>query len=310
MKTEENKILITGASGMVGSALKKRIPRAICISTKECDLRDRKKTLQLFMNYKPERVIHLAARVGGLLANTKYVNDFYNENVSINLNVLEAAKAVHVEKVVSLLSTCIYPDEAEYPLTENQIHKGPPHESNFGYAYAKRMLDIHSRALRQQHGCNFITVIPNNLFGENDNFDLQNSHVIPALMRKLYEAKLNNENVKIWGDGSPLREFTYSGDLAKILLFFLENYNGADPINVGNTIEISIAEVVRKLADIFRFTGEIEWQTEMPNGQHRKPSDNSKFKNLCDPRYTDFDTALRNTAEWFIMNYPKVRGIS
>ena len=144
---------------------------------------------------------------------------------------------------MSLLSTCVYPDAPyiTYPLTEAQLHLGPPHVSNFGYAYAKRAVDVMSRAYRQQYGCNFITAIPNNLYGENDNFHLEDSHVIPALIRKIWEAKINNKkNVKCWGDGTPLREFTYSKDIARILIFLLENYNEPGPINIGSTNEYSI----------------------------------------------------------------------
>ena len=137
------------------------------------------------------------------------------------------------------------------------------------------MLDVQSRAYRQQHGCNFITAIPNNLFGEHDNFHLENSHVIPAIMRKMHEAKLNNENVVLWGDGSPLREFTYSKDLAEILLFLLEHYDKPEPINVGNTQEYSIREIAETIAEIVGFSGEIIWDTSKPMGQHRKPSNNS-----------------------------------
>ena len=163
--------------------------------------------------------------MGGLKANLNNLGSFYYENIIINSNVLEASRKFNVKKVVSLLSTCVYPDKITYPLTEEQIHNGKPHDSNYGYAYAKRMLDVQSQAYRDQYGCNFITAIPNNLFGENDNFDLENSHLIPAIIRKVHEAKMNNSDIILWGDGSPLREFTYSKDLAKIILFLLNNYD-------------------------------------------------------------------------------------
>ena len=149
----------------------------------------------------------------------------------------------------------------------------------------------------------------NNLFGENDNFDLENGHVIPAMIRKFYEASVNNESVHLWGDGSPLREFTYSRDLASILMFLVKEYDGECPINVGNTREYSIKEVAEMIAGILRYDGEIIWQTDMPTGQHRKPSSNSRFKSICEVRYTDLKEALTNTCNWFIMNYPEVRGI-
>ena len=265
----------------------------------------------MFIRHSPDAVIHLAARVGGVKANTDYIADFYADNIMINANVLSCAKEFEVNKLVSLLSTCVYPDSATYPLTESQIHSGSPHDSNFGYAYAKRMLDVQSRALRRQHGCNFITAIPNNLFGENDNFHLEDSHVIPAIIRKIYEAKQKNENVVLWGDGSPLREFTYSRDLANILLFVLEHYDGAEPINVGNTKEVSINEVATIIADIMDFHGQIIWDTTKLSGQHRKPSDNSKLIELGWKQgdYTDLKNALTKTCKWVILNYPNLRGI-
>ena len=214
------KILITGGTGMVGSAFEHIYPkRNIIICPRTYDLRNSQHAQRVLQNIHPDAIIHLAAKVGGVKANMEYLGDFYRDNVLINTNVLEAARKFKVKKVVSLLSTCVYPDEVNYPLTEDQIHNGPPHPSNYAYAYAKRMLDIQSRAYRDQYGCNFITAIPNNLFGEHDNFDLENSHVLPAIIRKVYEAKLNGTNVSLWGDGSSLREFTYSRDLAEILLF-------------------------------------------------------------------------------------------
>ena len=304
------RILITGGTGMVGSALRDVTHQATFVSSKQYDLRDPVVVDQMFSRHNPDCVIHLAAKVGGIKANMDNLGDFYLENTLINTNVLEAARKFNVEKVLSLLSTCVYPNSALYPLTENQIHDGPPHESNFAYAYAKRMLDVQSRAYRKQYGCNFITAVPNNLFGENDNFDLEDSHVIPAMIRKFHEADLNGEDVHLWGDGTPLREFTYSKDLANILMFLAKEYSGERPINVGNTEEHSIKQVAEMIAKIMRYDGNIVWQADKPKGQHRKPSDNSRFRAICDVRYTDFEQALTNTCEWFIMNYPKVRGVN
>ena len=308
-------ILITGASGMVGKAFQNihflQNHDFVFVGSVDCDLRDCDAALQLFKRVNPDHVIHLAAKVGGIKANMDYLGDFYKDNILINTNVLEASRLYNVKKVVSLLSTCIYPDKVNYPLTEEQIHNGPPHKSNYAYAYAKRMLDVQSRAYREQYGCNFITAVPNNLFGENDNFDLENSHVIPAMIRKMYEAKLKNESVTLWGDGSPLREFTYSKDLAGILLFLLEHYDEPQPINVGNTQEVSIKEVAQMIAEILEFRGEIIWDTTKPKGQLRKPSDNSKLLELGwrEEEYMNFRKALTETCKWVILNYPNIRGI-
>ena len=163
------------------------------------------------------------------------------------MNVLRMAFK-NQSKLVSVLSTCIYPDATyvKYPLTEDQLHMGPPHQSNFGYAYAKRMLEVQSRAYRQQHGCNFISVIPNNLYGINDNYNLDSGHVIPALIRKFHEAKIfGYDHVDIWGSGTPLREFTFAHDAAKIILWLAENYDGAEPVNIGNPEQISIEKLIK-----------------------------------------------------------------
>ena len=213
-----------------------------------------------------------------------------------------------------MLFRSVYPDApyVTYPLTEDQLHMGPPHASNFGYAFAKRMVDVMSRAYRQQYGCNFITAIPNNLYGENDNFDLENSHVIPALMRKIWEAKINKKpEVEVWGDGSPLREFTYSEDIAKILLFLLDNYDEPEPINIGNTEEYSIKEVTDTLCELLEYDGRIFWNITKPLGQHRKPSSNQKLINLGwkEQSYTPLKQGLKKTCEWFKITYPNIRGI-
>ncbi len=300
------KIVITGGTGMVGSAFKR------------LDLDAEYPTRTEFHNnlydVREKNIIHLAAKVGGVKANTDEIGEFYRTNSIINQKLLHHAHCSDAKKVVSLLSTCVYPDKpyVTYPLTEDQLHLGPPHQSNFGYAYAKRMVDVMSRAYRQQYGCNFITAIPNNLYGENDNFDLENSHVIPAIIRKVWEAKINEKPcVECWGDGSPLREFTYSEDIARILLFLLENYDDPEPINIGNTQEFSIKEVVKMVCSILEYDGDILWNTEMPSGQYRKPSSNQKLLDLGWKKewYTSLEKGLTKTCKWVIINYPNLRGI-
>ena len=307
------KILVTGGSGMVGSAFKEIESNhdIKLLSRKDADLLVKEDFKSLLRKESPDAVIHLAAKVGGVKGNTEYVADFYSKNIRINSNVLDSCHELGVSKVVSLLSTCIYPDKVNYPLTEEQIHNGPPHQSNFGYAYAKRMLDIHSVALRNQYGRNYICAVPNNLYGLHDNFDLENGHVIPAIIRKVWEAKKSVKNPEFWGDGSPLREFTFSNDVAKLLIFLLEEYNEPEPINIGNTEERSIASVVDLVSDIFNYKQEIIWDSSKPSGQFKKPSSNSKLIDLgWDPgRYTNFEDGMKKTCEWFINNYPNLRGI-
>lgn len=266
------------------------------------------------MYSKITHAFHLAAKVGGVKANSDALGTFYHDNIVMNTNFLQSCLKYNIPKVVSVLSTCVYPDApyVSYPLTEDQLHLGPPHDSNFGYAYAKRMLDVQTRAYRKQYGVNYVTVIPNNLFGEYDNFHLEDSHVIPALMRKIWEAKLNNKpTVEIWGDGSPLREFTYSGDIANILLKVAEEYNEEQPLNIGNTEEHSIASVAKKLVEYLEYDGKLFFNTDKPSGQFRKPSSNKKLLEKTKWRsedYTPFDIALKKTCDWFKATYPNVRG--
>ena len=254
----------------------------------------------------------MAARVGGVKANTDYIGEFYTDNIRMNTNLLRACSNSNVKKAVSMLSTCVFPNNANYPLTEDQLHNGEPHISNYGYAYAKRMLEVQSRTYRQQHGHNYICVIPNNLYGENDNYDLENGHVIPALMRRIWEAKLsNNPSVEVWGDGEPLREFTNSNDISNILIFLLQNYNSPMPINIGNTNETSIKSVVNMLCEFLEYDGKIVWNTDKPQGQFRKPSSNRSLLELGwdSSKYTDLRKGLKQSCEWFKMSYPdKIRG--
>ena len=305
--------VITGGTGMVGSAFKHTLPEAEYPN--RIQLEDMVRDIPLYKkSFADKQIIHLAAKVGGVKANTEQVANFYMENSNLNERLLYSAHRSGANKVLSLLSTCIYPDApyVTYPLTEDQLHMGPPHSSNFGYAYAKRMVDVMSRAYRQQYGCNFITAIPNNLYGENDNFHLENSHVIPALMRKIWEAKLNKgPSVECWGDGSPLREFTYSEDIARILVFLLEHYDEPTPINIGSTEEHSIKQIVELLCEFLEYDGEIVWDTSKPAGQFRKPSSNAKLLALGwkEEDYTPLKKGLKKTCDWFKMNYPNVRGV-
>jgi len=310
-----NTLLVTGGAGMVGQALKSIHSSAVYIGRKECDLRSQEEVRKVFEKYEPRFVIHLAAKVGGVKGNTDFVGDFYTDNILINTNVLKIAAEKKVKKVVSVLSTCVYPDEAyiTYPLTEDQLHLGPPHESNFGYAYAKRMIEVQSRAFQKQFGTNFMCAIPNNIFGEWDHFDLNNGHVIPAIIRKVWEAKNNRDTeVTFWGDGSPLREFTYSKDIARALLFLLWSVDDCpEPVNIGCTKEYSIKEIAEHIVKYFDYEGKIIWDTKMPAGQYRKPSSNEKFRQLGFDinTYTDIFAALNKTCEWFKNHYPYVRGV-
>lgn len=300
------RILITGGTGMVGSAFKNMETdhELILVGSKDCELMDYDRTFKMFAYYMPNAVIHLAAKVGGVKGNSDYIADYFHENIMMNTNVLDISRRFGIGKVVSLLSTCVYPDNPTYPLTEDQIHNGEPHKSNFGYAYAKRMLEVHSRAIRQQYGLKYITAVPNNIYGPHDNFDLENGHVVPAIIRKFQE-----NNPVLWGDGSPLREFTYSGDIAKALLLLLEYYDGESPINIGNTNEVSIREMAERISIFFPKIQNIDWDTSKPKGQYRKPSSNEKFLSMFPEfKYTNINEGLNKTISWFKESYPNVRG--
>lgn len=305
-------IIVTGGSGLVGNALKKILPTAHYPTRNDVNLLNQKETMQWFRTFSPTQVIHLAAKVGGVQANMNQPASFAVENMTINTNLLEACYQAGTKKVVSMLSSCVYPDSpyVVYPLTENQLHLGPPHFTNYGYAYAKRMLEVQSRAYRQQYGCVFTTVIPNNLFGPHDNYRTEDSHVIPAIIRKVWEAKQANAPfIEVWGDGSPLREFTYSEDIAKILVWLLENYDGVEPLNIGSTIEVSIKDVVEKVCEYFGYDGKIKWNTAKPSGQYRKPTSNQNLLNLGwnASNYTPFNDALKRSCDWFGSNHTTAR---
>jgi len=303
--------IITGASGLLGSEILKISPDSDSISSKYFDLTETSH-LRLNPNGKFDTVIHCAARVGGVKANTDYVADFFDDNIKMNMNVLDACKHDNL-KLVSVLSTCVYPDApyVKYPLTEDQLHLGPPHPSNFGYAYAKRMLEVQSRAYRKQHGCNFITVIPNNLYGPNDNYDLESSHVVPALIRKFHEASISgSKEVVIWGSGKPLREFTYSKDAAKIILWLAENYDGEKPVNIGNPEQVSIEKLALTISGEMRFKGTIRFDNTKPDGQYQKPSSNEFLRSLgWKGEYTPLRDGLSETIKSFKERYPNVRGV-
>jgi GDP-L-fucose synthase len=303
------KTTIFGSRGLLGSALVQTGVEQILEHTRS--MGDLTSKLSAMNSYN-DLWINAAAKVGGVKGNTDFVGDFYRDNIDIANNVLEAARLNGVKKLVSILSTCIYPDAqyVNYPITEDQLHNGPPHPSNYGYAYAKRMLDVGSRSYRQQWGCNFITVVPNNLYGPHDNYDVNNGHVIPSLIRKFYEAHLAGTDVTVWGSGKPLREFTFSEDAAKIIWWCAENYSEPDPVNIGNTEEVPIGDVAREIGKIMGFKGQIKFDTSKPEGQFRKPTSNKKLRDLgCEIQYTPLSKGLESSIDFFVKNYPNVRGI-
>ena len=297
------KLLVTGGNGLVGSSITSDVKIG-----KEYDLRNVEETNKMFSYHKPTHVIHCAGKVGGLSANMNYKGEFFYDNIMINTNVIESARLHNVKKLVSFLSTCVFPDNIEYPITEKKIHLGAPHFSNYPYAYAKRMADIQIRAYREQYGLEYVSVIPTNIYGPNDNFSLDTGHVIPMLLHKMYNAQRDNTDFVVWGSGTPLREFIYSKDIAKLSEWALDNYNESEPIIFSNSNEISIKDLVDLLVNEFNFKGKVIFDKTKPDGQFRKPSDNSKLKSyLPNFEFTPIEEGLKETINWFIENYDKTR---
>ena len=303
------KILVTGADGLVGSALRTTLGGdAVFVTRQDADLTDIDATDRLFSEFAPTHVIHLAAVVGGIGGNIMKSGDFFRSNILINTNVLESAQKHGVERLVSFMSTCIFPNEAKYPLSVEDLHNGPPHPSNFGYAYAKRMLDVQTRAYRAQWDSDFVIAVPTNIYGPHDNWNLEEGHVAPALIHKCYLAKQRNEPLVVWGSGSPLREFIYSGDVARLASWVLDDYKGTEPIILTSGIETPIKELVHIVADAMEFDGPIVFDSEKPDGQFRKPSNAQPLLDQHgDFAFTPVAEGIKQTVDWFVANYPNVR---
>lgn len=283
--SNSSKIFIAGHNGMVGSAILRNLQdkgfsNFVLKSSKELDLRDAKAVADFFEEEKPEFVFLAAAKVGGIVANNTYRADFLYENLMIQNNVIHEAYKNKVEKLLFLGSSCIYPKLAPQPLKEEYLLTGILEPTNEPYAIAKiagiKMCD----AYRSQYGCNFISVMPTNLYGPNDNYDLQNSHVLPAMIRKFHEAKLNGTSVELWGTGSPKREFLHADDMAEACVFLMENYNEPGLVNIGTGEDLSIKELAEMIQKITKFEGEIIWDHTKPDGTPRKLMDVSKLHEL------------------------------
>jgi len=279
---QQDKIYVAGHRGMVGSAIVRRLQQdgfnnIITRTSKELDLRDQPATKAFFEQEKPDYVFLAAAKVGGIVANNTYRADFIYENMMIQNNVIHEAYKSNVKKLMFLGSSCIYPKMAPQPLKEDYLLTGLLEPTNEPYAIAKiagiKMCD----AYRAQYGCNFISVMPTNLYGPNDNYDLKNSHVLPALLRKFHEAKANNTTeVVIWGTGKPLREFLHADDMADACFFLMQNYNEEGLVNIGKGEDISIGDLALMIKKIVGYEGELKFDTTKPDGTPRKLMDVSK----------------------------------
>jgi GDP-L-fucose synthase len=283
---KQDKIFIAGHHGMVGSAITRKLEREgyknlLLRSSKELDLRDSAAVHVFFEKERPAYVFLAAAKVGGILANDTYRADFLYENLMIESNVIHASWKTKVEKLLFLGSSCIYPKMAPQPLKEEYLLTGLLESTNEPYAIAKIAGIKLCDAFRAQYGCNFISAMPTNLYGPNDHYDLKNSHVLPALIRKFHEAKINKEPyVTIWGSGEPKREFLHVDDVADACVFLMENYNDSGLVNVGVGEDLSILELAKLIAGITGYTGTIQKDLSKPNGTPRKLMDVSKMKSL------------------------------
>ena len=283
---KNSKIYIAGHNGMVGSAIHRNLvakgfTNFVTRTSKELDLRNSQQVQDFFEQEKPEYVFLAAAKVGGIVANNTYRAEFLYDNLMIQNNVIHYSYLNRVKKLLFLGSSCIYPKLAPQPLKEEYLLTGLLEPTNEPYAIAKiagiKMCD----AYRSQYGCNFISVMPTNLYGENDNYDLQNSHVLPAMIRKFHEAKINNEpSVTLWGTGTPMREFLNANDMADACVFLMEKYNEEGLINIGTGKDITIKDLALLIQKIVGFNGTIIWDTTKPDGTPKKLMDVSKLNNL------------------------------
>jgi GDP-L-fucose synthase len=305
---KNSKIYVAGSNGMVGSAIVRSLKRngftsLIEKSSKELDLKDQKAVQQFFKDEQPEYVFLAAAKVGGIHANNQYPATFIYDNLMIQNNVIHAAYENQVKKLLFLGSSCIYPKMAPQPLKEEYLLTGALEPTNEAYAIAKIAGLKMCQFYKQQYGCNFISAMPTNLYGENDNFHLQNSHVLPALLRKFIEAKKNNQNeVSIWGSGAPMREFLYVDDLAEACLFLMENYNEKETVNIGTGEDITIKQLAETIQKIVGFEGNLVFDASKPDGTPRKLLDVSKINTLGWKHKINLEEGIIKTINWLQAN--------
>ena len=305
------KVLVTGSNGLLGNALRELLGENHVYHTrKDADLTDEKSTNEYITYHVKisgiDTIIHCAAMVGGVQANSTNNETFFIENYKINNNVISSAFENGVKNFVNLSSTCIFPDSnITYPLTADQIDIAPPHPSNHGYSYAKRLSGYQTKIIRQLTGNNWITIVPTNVYGPHDNFHPDHSHMIPGIIHRAYNCKQNNEDFVVWGDGSPLRQFIHSKDLAKIILWSIDNWNSDVPFMAVNDNEHSVMDIVKIVAEKFEISGDkLIFDETKPRGQFRKPAKSDIPK---DYEYINIEQGITETIDWFIKNYKTLR---
>jgi GDP-L-fucose synthase len=301
-----SKILLTGGSGFLGRWVVRELEsrgatKIVVPRSSQTDLRDARATRELFEREQPDLVLHLAARVGGIGANRQYPGTFFRDNMAMGLHVLEEARRCSTKKVVIAGTICAYPKFAPVPFREDDLWNGYPEETNAPYGVAKKALLVMAQAYRQEFGSNFVMLLPVNLYGPGDNFDLQTSHVIPAMIRKFAEAKAARAaQVVLWGDGSPTREFLYVEDAARGLVDAAERYDDAEPVNLGAGFEISMRELASAIAQKVDFTGKVVWDGSQPNGQPRRMLDVTRARERFGfVARVMLDEGLNRTIAWY-----------
>ncbi|MCH4827363.1 GDP-L-fucose synthase [Planococcus halocryophilus] len=309
----ESKIYVAGHRGLVGSAIVRNLQEKgyhnlVFRTSKELDLTNSNQVDSFFQEQRPDYVFLAAAKVGGIAANNDYPAEFIRDNLMIQTNVIDAAHRNKVKKLLFLGSTCIYPRLAEQPMREDALLTGELEPTNEPYAIAKIAGIKMCQSYNRQYGTNFISIMPTNLFGPNDNFDLTSSHVLPALIRKFHEAKnAQAETVEVWGTGTPKREFLYSDDLADAAIYLMNTYNGNDLVNIGVGRDISIKELAEKVGKTVGYEGEIVFNTSKPDGTPRKLVDVSRLKSLGWEAKIPLDDGLKMAYDWFLEQTEKVR---
>jgi GDP-L-fucose synthase len=305
MRLADKRIVVTGGAGFLGQVLCRRLEGAganVLVPTIErYDLVQGESVRHMYSDMQPEIVIHLAAVVGGIGANQANPGRFFYENLMMGVQLVHEGWKAGVEKFVAIGTICAYPKFAPVPFKEETLWDGYPEETNAPYGLAKKMLLVQAQGYRQQYGFNAVFLLPVNLYGPGDNFDLESSHVIPAMIRKFIEARESGaEKVLLWGDGTPSREFLYVDDAADAIALATERYDGAAPVNIGAGFEIAIRDLASKLKEACRFHGEIVWDTSRPNGQPRRRLDVSRAKELFGfEAKTHLDDGLRQTVSWY-----------
>ena len=305
------KILVSGGSGLLGTAVKAVVEEYpgrefVLFDSAQCDLTDAAATRRFVAGHQPDAILHLAAVAGGVEFSTRHPARLLRDNVLMTFSVLDAARAEGVRKTVMMLSSGMYPEAAPNPLTEDAVHDGRPHASNYSYAHAKRLIEPAIHAYRREHGMSVIGLVPNGIFGENANYAEGESAMVMALIRRFYENRDGDGKLVIWGDGSPLREYTYSRDLARASLWCLDRYDEAQVLNIGSTEEHSVRDIACMIADLLGIDrARLEFDRSKPGGVHRKSTDNSRFVGLSGFRHTPFRVGLEHTVRWFCDNYAK-----